>query len=87
MTVISYSEWMAELERLKSEVPETRGLTMQELVQQYGHSKEWISLRVLRPLRDKGKLQTFKRKTRDLMGRTCWVTEYAIRSVPHEKIG
>lgn len=83
--LISYSEWMAELERLKSEVPESRGLTMQELVKQTGRSEIWIARRVLKPLLEQGRLQTFKRRCVDLAGRNCWKTEYLPKGVSNEK--
>lgn len=83
--LISYGEWMAELERLHNTQPEARGLTMRELVKQYGKSDRWISLHLLRPAAEEGRLLTFKRKQVDLAGRDHWVTEYALRSVPHEE--
>lgn len=84
-TLINYAEWMAELDRIKNEAPEARGLTMHELVKQYGRSDRWISKHMLRPALEAGRLLTFKRKIQDVAGRAVWVTEYALRSVPHEK--
>ena len=82
--LINYSEWIAEIERLKEEEPQTRGLTRRELAEHYGHGEKWVSQYVLQPLMAQGRLQVSKRRTIDVSGKACIVPEYLPRSVSRE---
>ena len=80
-SLINYSEWVAEVERLRNERPETRGLTADELAEQYGMSKKRVLETVLAPLVKQGRIIVTKRKTYRSDGTVCWKPEYAVRAV------
>ena len=82
--LINYSEWVAEIERLRNERPETRGLTADELAEQYGMSKKRVLETVLAPLVKQGRIVVTRRKTYRSDGTVCWKPEYAVRAVGTE---
>ena len=74
--LINYSEWVAEVERLRNDTPAARGLTTQELAAHYGHGKQWVRERILAPLAQQGRLQSFNRRVMDVSGKPVFVPEY-----------
>ena len=83
-SLINYSEWVAEIERLRNERPETRGLTADELAEQYGMSKKWVLSQVIAPLVAQGRIIVTRRKTYRSDGTVCWKPEYSVRAVGTE---
>ena len=80
-SLINYSEWVAEVERLRNERPETRGLTADELAEQYGMSKKWVLAQVVAPLVAQGRIVVTRRRAHRSDGTVCWKPEYAVKSV------
>lgn len=70
------------LEALRNAVAPTRdddpGFTRLEIAESMGHSENWVSDRVLKPLIKQGRLRVGRRKGVRTDGVSCWLPVYRV---------
>jgi hypothetical protein len=70
------------LEALRAAIAPTAeddpGLTRREIATKTGHSQNWVSNNLLRPLTEQGKLVTGRRRGSRVDGVACWLTVYRV---------
>jgi hypothetical protein len=68
------------LEALRAAIAPTAeddpGLTRREIAERMGHSENWVSANVLRPLTKQGKLIVGRRRGERVDAVACWLTVY-----------